>query len=159
MSNPIASLSTDGLGLGFGASSHAGSETVSMPFVRRHVTRRLKSAKEDCNKEMQRITNSITAYFEQKLKESDLERDADRELRERDRMEREQFEKERGRHRDSLSASPDVWGDGYPFHPADLKNALQSDDGGSESGAEYDSERRSRHSRQREYSIHHIILQ
>ncbi|KAL1747482.1 hypothetical protein HDZ31DRAFT_31849 [Schizophyllum fasciatum] len=59
-----------------------------MPFVRRHVTRRLKAAKADCDKELQRVTNSITAFFEERLREGDYdtERDVrDRELRGRDR--------------------------------------------------------------------------
>ncbi len=45
--------------------------TVSMPFVRRHVTRRLKAAKAECDKELQRVTNSITTFFEEKLREAD----------------------------------------------------------------------------------------
>jgi serine/threonine-protein kinase RIM15 len=139
-------------GLTFGASS--ASDMVSMPFVRRHVTRRLKAAKDDCNKEMQKITNSITTYFEQKLKESDYEREAEREARdrerERERAQERDWDIQRGRYRDEVSsASPDVWNDGYSFHPAELKSALQSDDGGSESGAELETERQSRHSRQR----------
>jgi len=50
------------------------SNTVSMPFVRRHVTRRLKAAKADCDKELHRITNNITAFFEERLREGDLDR-------------------------------------------------------------------------------------
>ncbi|KAG6869321.1 hypothetical protein C0993_000074 [Termitomyces sp. T159_Od127] len=50
--------------------------TVSMPFVRRHVTRRLKAAKAECDKELQRVTNNITAFFEERLREAD--HDADR---------------------------------------------------------------------------------
>lgn len=41
--------------------------TVSMPFVRRHVTRRLKAAKHECDKELQRVTNSISAFFEDRV--------------------------------------------------------------------------------------------
>lgn len=40
-----------------------------MPFVRRHVTRRLKAAKAECDKELQRVTNNITAFFEDRLRE------------------------------------------------------------------------------------------
>ncbi|VDB90147.1 unnamed protein product [Peniophora sp. CBMAI 1063] len=43
------------------------SNTVSMPFVRRHVTRRLKAAKHECDKELQRVTNSISAFFEDRV--------------------------------------------------------------------------------------------
>src|SRR5882762_1868291 len=60
----------------------SGSNTVSMPFVRRHVTRRLKAAKAECDKELQRVTNNITAFFEERLREGDLETERDR--RERD---------------------------------------------------------------------------
>ncbi|TRM67617.1 hypothetical protein BD626DRAFT_479309 [Schizophyllum amplum] len=87
------------------------SNTVSMPFVRRHVTRRLKAAKADCDKELQRVTNSITAFFEERLREGDYdtERDVrDRELvRELGRELGQEFGgRERGRGReDSRSAS------------------------------------------------------
>src|ERR1700692_5023742 len=71
----------------------SGSNTVSMPFVRRHVTRRLKAAKAECDKELQRVTNNITAFFEERLRDGDHERETDREYRER--------ERERERDRDS----------------------------------------------------------
>ncbi|KIL70172.1 hypothetical protein M378DRAFT_67303 [Amanita muscaria Koide BX008] len=63
-------------------SNVSSSNMVSMPFVRRHVTRRLKAAKADCDKELQRVTNSITTFFEQRLREAD---DNDREYRDRGR--------------------------------------------------------------------------
>jgi serine/threonine-protein kinase RIM15 len=130
-------------------------EMGSMPFVRRHVTRRLKAAKEDCDKEMQRITNSITTYFEQKLKESETEKEAEKELyarereKERERVPERDWEKERGRYRGEVPTdSPENW-DGYTFHPHDLKSALQLDEVSSDGGTDIDSERRNRHSRQR----------
>ncbi|KAJ7638996.1 hypothetical protein FB45DRAFT_904448 [Roridomyces roridus] len=49
----------------------SGNNTVSMPFVRRHVTRRLKAAKAECDKDLQRITNNITVFFEERLTERD----------------------------------------------------------------------------------------
>ena len=52
--------------------------TVSMPFVRRHVTRRLKAAKAECDRELHRVTNSITIYFEARLRDADLDIDRDR---------------------------------------------------------------------------------
>src|SRR5271170_1160002 len=51
----------------------SGSNTVSMPFVRRHVTRRLKAAKAECDKELQRVTNNITSFFEENLRDGDHE--------------------------------------------------------------------------------------
>lgn len=69
-----------------GSTSHgSGSNTVSMPFVRRHVTRRLKAAKAECDKELQRVTNTITLFFEERLRDNDHERETERDYRERER--------------------------------------------------------------------------
>ena len=46
-----------------------------MPFVRRHVTRRLKAAKQECDKELQRVTKTITTFFEEKILVGELVRD------------------------------------------------------------------------------------
>ncbi|KAF8489870.1 hypothetical protein F5888DRAFT_1869462 [Russula emetica] len=59
---PISSSSTHGYG----------SNTVSVPLVRRHVTRCLKAARQECDKELQRVTNTITSFFEEKLHEGEL---------------------------------------------------------------------------------------
>ncbi|KAF8488570.1 hypothetical protein F5888DRAFT_1809619 [Russula emetica] len=59
---PISSSSTHGYG----------SNTVSVPLVRRHVTRCLKAARQECDKELQRVTNAITSFFEEKLHEASL---------------------------------------------------------------------------------------
>lgn len=45
-----------------------------MPFIKRHVTRRLKAAKQECDKDLQRVTNAITAFFEERLREADVDR-------------------------------------------------------------------------------------
>ncbi|KAJ7765031.1 hypothetical protein DFH07DRAFT_811194 [Mycena maculata] len=107
--------------------THASSanNTVSMPFVRRHVTRRLKAAKSECDKDLQRITNNITVFFEERLREGDHE--TEREQRDRD------------------FADPEPLRDPFVFHPADLRSALQdesSSDGGYEAETEF-----TRHSR------------
>lgn len=122
-----------------------------MPFVRRHVTRRLKTAKADCDKELQRVTNSITAYFEEKLKENELEREFERDQREREREQRTYHDREleRGRYRELSTASPDTTGDAFFLNSAELRSALQSDDTTSDGGYEFEHDRRSRHSRQR----------
>ena len=65
-----------------------------MPFVRRHVTRRLKAAKAECDKELQRVTNNITTFFEERLREGDIEAERDR-------------ERGRGRRRDSFATDSD----------------------------------------------------
>ncbi|KAI5123428.1 hypothetical protein M0805_006133 [Coniferiporia weirii] len=51
----------------------SGSNTVSMPFIKRHVTRRLKAAKQECDKDLQRVTNAITVFFEERLREGDVD--------------------------------------------------------------------------------------
>ncbi|KAG6821579.1 hypothetical protein H0H93_000088 [Arthromyces matolae] len=117
-------------------SSHAStSDTVSMPFVRRHVTRRLKAAKAECDKELQRVTNNITTFFEERLREADLE--TERELRDRDRG--------RDHHRDSLTPDSDRLREA--LQAAENSSALHSDgyssDGGYEAEIEY-----GQHSRQ-----------
>ena len=55
-----------------------------MPFIRRHVTRRLRAAKADCDKELQHITNNITTSFEERLREGDFEAERDRRDRDHD---------------------------------------------------------------------------
>ncbi|KZT42899.1 kinase-like protein [Sistotremastrum suecicum HHB10207 ss-3] len=46
-----------------------------MPFIKRHVTRRLKAAKQDCDKELTKVTNAITSFFEERLREHDSSRE------------------------------------------------------------------------------------
>ncbi|KAF5390596.1 hypothetical protein D9757_002657 [Collybiopsis confluens] len=111
-------------------STSNGSNTVSMPFVRRHVTRRLKAAKAECDKELQRVTNNITAFFEERLKDNDheTERDRDRDLQLGD------FEHLR---------------DQFGWQPADANRyALQTDESSSDGGYEPELDYHSRHSRQ-----------
>lgn len=123
-------------------SSHgSGSNTVSMPFVRRHVTRRLKAAKTECDKELQRVTNSVTAFFEERLREADHEQE----------FEREQRETIRGRERDrqSLYGDPESLREPFVFQPAELRSALQFDDVSSDGGYDAEPEGSSHHSRQR----------
>ncbi|KAJ6598905.1 hypothetical protein DFH09DRAFT_1129532 [Mycena vulgaris] len=105
--------------------------TVSMPFVKRHVVRRVKAAKAECDKDLQRITNNITVFFEERLRDGDHE------------TEREQRERER----DSQLGDPEPLRDPFVFHPADLRSALQADESSSDGGYEAETEY-SRHSRQ-----------
>ena len=111
------------------------SDTVSMPFVKRHVTRRLKNAKQECDKELQRVINFITAFFEEKLRET---LDADQPQDDRGDF--------RGRARDvSTGRGSDTLKEPFTFQPADLRNALAgsdadadaSSDGGYEAEIEY----------------------
>lgn len=120
-------------------SSHAsGSNTVSMPFVRRHVFRRLKAAKQECDKELQRVTNSITAFFEEKLREGEHEQECEREQREIDRgREREREQVDSARIRES-----------FVLQPSELRSALQFEDVHSDGGYEAEPEGYTR-SRQR----------
>ncbi|KAF8663505.1 hypothetical protein AX16_001071 [Volvariella volvacea WC 439] len=119
-----------------GHASHASSSnTVSMPFVRRHVTRRLKAAKADCDKELQRITNNITTFFEERLREGDHETDRDHRDRERD--------------RDSQLSDAEPLREPFVFQP-EFGTAIQTDESGSDGGYDAEVDVRS-HSRQRAY--------
>ncbi|TFK75762.1 hypothetical protein BDN72DRAFT_809354 [Pluteus cervinus] len=115
----------------------SGSNTVSMPFVRRHVTRRLKAAKAECDKELQRVTNNITTFFEERLREGDYE---DRESRDRD----------RDREREMHLGDTEPLRDAFVFHP-EFGTALQTDESSSDGGYEAEVEYNHRHSRQRAY--------
>ncbi|KAJ4481722.1 hypothetical protein C8J55DRAFT_474179 [Lentinula edodes] len=111
-------------------SASNGANTVSMPFVRRHVTRRLKAAKAECDKELQRVTNNITTFFEERLKDHE-------------------YETERDRDRDSQLGDFDHLRDQFAFQPLDInRSALQTDESSSEGGYEAEHEYHSRHSRQ-----------
>ena len=109
----------------------SGSNTVSMPFIKRHVTRRLKNAKQECDNELQRITNTITVFFEDQLREGDMERGRD---------------SREPRHR-SDSRAGDAAAEIFETSLyADFRATLQNDDMGSDGGyeAELDINRRSR---------------
>jgi len=118
-----------------GGTYGSGSNTVSMPFVRRHVTRRLKAAKQECDKELQRVTNSITSFFEEKLREGELERE----------------QRERERDRDQQSPDPEFLREAFVLQQAEPKSAsasaFLSDDASSDGG--YEAELEGNHSRQR----------
>ncbi|OCH92896.1 hypothetical protein OBBRIDRAFT_790755 [Obba rivulosa] len=108
----------------------ATSNTVSMPFVRRHVTRRLKAAKLECDKELQRVTNSITAFFEERLRDGEHEQESEREQRE--------FDRERDR--ESQLGDPEPLREAFVLQPAELRSALQFDDVSSDGGYEAEPE-------------------
>ncbi|KAI0650328.1 hypothetical protein C8Q79DRAFT_901231 [Trametes meyenii] len=117
----------------------SGSNTVSMPFVRRHVTRRLKAAKAECDKELQRVTNSITAFFEERLREGEHEQEAEREQREADRE----------RDRESQFGDVEPLREAFVLQPQELRSALQFDELSSDGGYEAEPEGSNYHSRQR----------
>ena len=112
----------------------SGSNTVSMPFVRRHVTRRLKAAKAECDKELLRVTNNITAFFEERLREGDLETERDR--RERD--------------YDSQPGDFEPLRDAFVYHPSEFGSIHHTDEYCSDGGYDAESEH-GRHSRQSIY--------
>ncbi|KAI0687202.1 hypothetical protein BC835DRAFT_1419917 [Cytidiella melzeri] len=111
-------------------SGHAssGANTVSMPFVRRHVYRRLKAAKQECDKELQRVTNSITAFFEERLRDNEHEQECEREQRD---IERE---------RESQQSDYESLREPFVLRPAELSSALQFDDVSSDGGYEAEPE-------------------
>ncbi|QRV87907.1 kinase response regulator receiver domain protein [Ceratobasidium sp. AG-Ba] len=45
------------------------SNQISMPFIKRHIRRRLTNAKETCDKELAKVIHSITTYVEERLRE------------------------------------------------------------------------------------------
>ncbi|KAI0071087.1 hypothetical protein K474DRAFT_1712758 [Panus rudis PR-1116 ss-1] len=112
-----------------------------MPFVRRHVYRRLKAAKAECDKELQRVTNSITAFFEEMLRDNEHEQEAEREQREHDRDRERDLDAHQQGEQDQLR-------EGFVLQPSELRSALQLDDGLSSDGgyeAEAEGYTRSRH--------------
>ncbi|KAH7914395.1 RIM15, signal transduction response regulator [Hygrophoropsis aurantiaca] len=116
-------------------SSHgSGSNTVSMPFVRRHVTRRLKTAKADCDKELRRVINNVTTFFEERLRDGDHEREVDREYRERDDYDR-----------DSQYGDSDGLQEPFAYQSSDPRPTSQAD---SYSEGGFDAELEGRHGRQ-----------
>lgn len=118
----------------------SGSNTVSMPFVRRHVTRRLKTAKADCDKELRRVINNITVFFEERLRDGDQERDIDRDYRDRDR--------DRDFDRDSQYGDAEPLREAFVYQSFDPRPASQAD---TYSDSGYDLEQESHHSRQRAF--------
>jgi serine/threonine-protein kinase RIM15 len=131
------------------SSSHgSGANTVSMPFVRRHVYRRLKAAKQECDKELQRVTNSITAFFEERLRDNDHEQE----------FEREQREANRERDRDSRADDIEPLREPFVLQPAALRSALQFDEVSSDGGYEAEPEGSNSRGRQRAFmSQNHCI--
>ncbi|KAF8138465.1 RIM15, signal transduction response regulator [Boletus edulis] len=113
-------------------SSSSGSHTVSMPFVRRHVTRRLKTAKADCDKELRRVIHNITAFFEERLRDGDQDRDVDRDSY-----------RDRDLDRDSQYGDNDSFHDTLLYQPRPTSQADDYSDSG------YEAEPEGRHSRQR----------
>ncbi|KAF8842696.1 RIM15, signal transduction response regulator [Paxillus ammoniavirescens] len=113
--------------------SHAsGSNIVSMPFVRRHVTRRLKTAKADCDKELRRVINNITTFFEEKLREGEQEREFDRDSY-----------RDRDVDHDSQYGDNEFLHESFVYQPRPVSQADDYSDGG------YEAEPEGRHSRQR----------
>ncbi|KAF9058053.1 hypothetical protein BJ165DRAFT_1333851 [Panaeolus papilionaceus] len=111
------------------------SNTVSMPFVRRHVTRRLKAAKAECDKELQRVTHNITTFFEERLREGDHETERDRRDRDRD-----DYSSQQGDHENLRDA--------FSYHQPTEFGTIQQYDGYSSDGGYNSESEYNRHSRQ-----------
>lgn len=77
------SLSTSTVPVGPGSASAGASaigspyvppmNQISMPYIKRHAVKRVKSAKDACNTELQKVIYSITNYFEERLGEKERE--------------------------------------------------------------------------------------
>jgi len=46
-----------------------------MPFIKRHIRRRLTNAKDTCDKELRKVIESITQHVELKLRDGSTPRD------------------------------------------------------------------------------------
>ena len=110
-----------------------------MPFVRRHVYRRLKAAKQECDKELQRVTNSITAFFEERLRDNDHEQE----------FEREHRDGNRDRDRESRAGDMEPLREPFVLQPAALRSALQFDEVSSDGGYDAEAEGSTSRGRQR----------
>lgn len=116
-----------------------------MPFVRRHVYRRLKAAKQECDKELQRVTNSITAFFEERLRDNDHEQESERDLRDLNTRERD---------RSTRAGDVEPLREPFVLQPAALRSALQFDEVSSDGGYEAEPEVRTSRGRQCAYCVH-----
>ncbi|KAF9247347.1 RIM15, signal transduction response regulator [Melanogaster broomeanus] len=112
----------------------SGSNTVSMPFVRRHVTRRLKTAKADCDKELRRVINNITTFFEERLREGEQDREIDHDS---------YHDRDRDLDRDSQYGDNESLHESFVYQPRPVSQTDDYSDGG------YDPEPEGRHNRQR----------
>ncbi|KAF8592615.1 hypothetical protein K439DRAFT_1378858 [Ramaria rubella] len=64
------------------ASASARAHTVNMPHVKRNITRRLKLAKHECDATLQKITNNITQFIEEQIRNKQFEDAQSQPLRE-----------------------------------------------------------------------------
>jgi hypothetical protein len=74
---PASNAQLDPPPLGASTSSRQGSSSSSgnndQMYIKRHVRRRLAHAKENCDKELKNIINSITAYVEERIQDMDYD--------------------------------------------------------------------------------------
>ncbi|KAF8528807.1 RIM15, signal transduction response regulator [Hysterangium stoloniferum] len=98
-------------------------QPVNMPHVKRNITRRLKLAKQDCDATLRKITNNITEFMEEQIRNKQFEDSQQQYLREP-----------------------------LEFQPAELSSAVafldQPPDDTASDDAGYDAEPEGRHSRQ-----------
>lgn len=84
MGSPLSLSTTTALPTMATASASAGASNIgspyvapmnqiSMPYIKRHAVKRVKSAKDACNTELQKVIHSITNYFEERLGERERE--------------------------------------------------------------------------------------
>ncbi|RPD53761.1 hypothetical protein L226DRAFT_574646 [Lentinus tigrinus ALCF2SS1-7] len=102
----------------------SGSNTGSMSFVRRLVISRLKAAKAECDKELPRVINSMTAFSEERPREGDHEQEAKPEQRELDRE----------RDREAQAGDVVFLHEAFVLQPEEPRSALQFDQISSDGG-------------------------
>ncbi|KAG9056277.1 hypothetical protein FS842_011166 [Serendipita sp. 407] len=70
---PVPTMSTPSSLSGYGSPYVPTMNQISMPYIKRHAVKRVKSAKDACNAELQKVIHSITNYFEERLGERERE--------------------------------------------------------------------------------------
>ncbi|KAG8804317.1 hypothetical protein FRC17_005998, partial [Serendipita sp. 399] len=70
---PVPTMSTPSGLSGYGSPHVPAMNQISMPYIKRHAVKRVKSAKDACNAELQKVIHSITNYFEERLGEKERE--------------------------------------------------------------------------------------
>jgi hypothetical protein len=70
---PLGNASISGATSSIGSPYVPPMNQISMPYIKRHAVKRVKSAKDSCNSELQKVIHSITNYFEERLGERERE--------------------------------------------------------------------------------------
>lgn len=98
---------------------------ISMPYIKRHAVKRVKTAKDACNMELQKTIHAITIYFEERLGERERE-EAEEQYQKAQMQQRElQLRLKREHSIGSSIADPNENLGSNDVKPADLHAAIQ----------------------------------